>query len=167
MGPEAAKVSAAPKQARAPTSVAASGRAPPAARLIGIVAEVDETGGRTPYSRTLYRGGEGMWSWILHRVSGLAILGFLFLHILDTSLVALGPEHYNNFVRIYKTTFFRPLEVVLIAAVIYHSLNGIRVILIDFWERGARYERPLAVAQTVLSLVLFLPAAVIMLRPIF
>lgn len=121
---------------------------------------------RAPYRRILYRGGEGMWSWILHRGTGLAVLGFLFLHILDTSLIGFGAEHYNRFVNLYKTAYFRPLEVVLIGAVIFHSLNGVRVILIDFWDRGALYERRLAVAQSVLSIALFLPAAFMMLRPI-
>lgn len=119
------------------------------------------------YRRIFYRGGEGMWSWILHRGTGLAVLAFLFLHILDTSLVGLGPEHYNRFVRIYKTTFFRPLEVLLVGAVIYHALNGVRVLLIDFWEAGARHEKGLAAVQNALALVLFLPAAFMMLRPIF
>lgn len=119
------------------------------------------------YRRTLYRGGEGMWSWILHRGTGLAVLGFLFLHILDTSLVGLGEEHYNRFVSIYQAAFFRPLEVLLVGAVIFHALNGVRVVLIDFWEKGARHERRLAAVQGVLSALLFLPAAFMMLRPMF
>lgn len=119
------------------------------------------------YKRTLYKGGEGMWSWILHRGSGLAVLGFLFLHILDTSLVGLGEEHYNRFVSIYKMSFFRPLEILLIFFVIYHSFNGLRVILIDFWSKGARYEKQLAALQTVITIALFLPAAYFMGKPIF
>jgi succinate dehydrogenase / fumarate reductase cytochrome b subunit len=121
----------------------------------------------TPYRRTRYKGGEGMWSWILHRGTGLMVLGFLFLHILDTSLIGFGAHHYNRFVSIYKTAFFRPLEVLLVGAVIYHAMNGLRVVLIDFWERGARNERRLAVAQHVLTLALFLPSAYIMLKPLF
>lgn len=120
-----------------------------------------------PYRRTRYRGGEGMWSWILHRGTGLMVLGFLFLHILDTSLIGFGEEHYNRFVSFYKTVLFRPLEVVLVGAVIYHALNGLRIVLIDFWGRGARNERRLAQVQNVLSLAMFLPSAYIMLKPIF
>lgn len=125
-----------------------------------------ERSDRTPYRRVFYRGGEGMWSWMLHRGTGLAVLGFLFLHILDTSLVGLGAEHYNRFVSVYKWVLFRPLEVILVGAVIFHALNGVRVVLIDFWSRGAHYERALARAQAVLSLGMFLPAAFMMLRPV-
>jgi succinate dehydrogenase / fumarate reductase cytochrome b subunit len=45
-----------------------------------------------------YRGREGYWAWLLHRVSGVAIILFLFLHILDTSLIGFGPAAYESFV---------------------------------------------------------------------
>ena len=44
---------------------------------------------------TLYRGKTGMWSWVLHRITGVAIFFFLLVHTLDTSLVRLSPEDYN------------------------------------------------------------------------
>jgi succinate dehydrogenase / fumarate reductase cytochrome b subunit len=108
-----------------------------------------------------------MWSWILHRGTGLMVLGFLFLHILDTSLIGFGKHHYDYFVNIYKTAWFRPLEVILVGAVIYHSMNGLRVILVDFWDRGVQYQRQLATAVNLVSLVMFIPSAFIMLKPIF
>src|SRR5207248_4143269 len=36
---------------------------------------------------TLYRGREGMWSWVAHRITGVLIFFFLFAHVLDTALV--------------------------------------------------------------------------------
>ena len=61
-----------------------------------------------------------MWSWILHRGTGLMVLGFLFLHILDTSLIGFGKEHYDRFVGFYKTALFRPLEVLLVFLTLGH-----------------------------------------------
>ncbi|MCA1840986.1 MAG: succinate dehydrogenase, cytochrome b556 subunit [Actinomycetota bacterium] len=122
---------------------------------------------KEPYSRTLYKGGGGMWSWILHRGSGLAVLGFLFLHILDTSAVKFGPKYYNALAKFYESPFFRPLEVVLMGLVIYHSFNGLRVILVDFWSKGSRYQTQLTRAVGIVSIVMFLPAAFFMLKPIF
>ncbi|HEU5004278.1 MAG TPA: succinate dehydrogenase, cytochrome b556 subunit [Actinomycetota bacterium] len=118
-----------------------------------------------PYRRRRYQGGEGMWSWILHRGSGLFVLGFLFLHILDTALIGFGKHHYDSIINIYKKVWFQPLEVILVGAVIYHSLNGLRVILIDFWDRGAAHERQLALATNLVSAALFIPSAIIMLKP--
>jgi succinate dehydrogenase cytochrome b subunit len=116
------------------------------------------------YKRTLYRGGAGMWSWILHRGSGLAVLGFLFLHVLDTSLVMFGPKAYNRMAHFYESALFRPLEVLLMFLVIYHAFNGLRVILVDFWPKGVRYEKRLNQVVMGITLVLFLPSAFVMLR---
>jgi succinate dehydrogenase cytochrome b subunit len=116
------------------------------------------------YKRTLYRGGPGMWSWILHRGSGLAVLGFLFLHVLDTSLVMFGPKAYNRMAHFYESALFRPLEVLLMFLVIYHAFNGLRVILVDFWPKGVRYEKRLNQVVMGITLVLFLPSAFVMLR---
>jgi succinate dehydrogenase / fumarate reductase cytochrome b subunit len=117
--------------------------------------------------RTHYRGGGGMWSWILHRGSGLAVLGFLFLHVVDTSLVMLGPKAYNTMAMIYESAVFRPLEVLLMFFVIYHSFNGLRVMAVDFWSKGARYQAHLSRAVWLVTLALFLPSAYLMLRPLF
>lgn len=91
--------------------------------------------------RTLYRGDPGMWSWVLHRISGAAIFFFLFVHVVDTALVRVSPEAYNAVIETYKTPIIGLMEIGLVAAVLYHALNGIRVILIDFWSKGTRYQR--------------------------
>lgn len=108
-----------------------------------------------------------MWSWILHRGSGLAVLGFLFLHVLDTSLVMFGPNAYNTMAKFYESALFRPLEVLLMFLVIFHAFNGLRVIIVDLWTRGSRYQAQLSRLVWAITLVLFLPSAWIMLRPIF
>ncbi len=120
-----------------------------------------------PYRRTLYRGGGGMWTWILHRFSGIAVLGFLFLHILDTATIAFGPRLYNTMAKFYELPLFRPLEVVLMFFVIYHSFNGLRVIVIDFWTKGSQYQVLLGRAVMGITMLLFIPAAFFMLRPLF
>ncbi|WP_197374253.1 succinate dehydrogenase, cytochrome b556 subunit [Mycolicibacterium baixiangningiae] len=91
--------------------------------------------------RTLYRGDPGMWSWVLHRITGAAIFFFLFVHVVDTALVRVSPEAYNAVIETYKTPIIGLLEIGLVGAVLYHALNGIRVILIDFWSKGPRYQR--------------------------
>ena len=63
----------------------------------------------------LYRGGEGHWSYILHRVTGVGVLLFLLVHILDTSLLGWGPEVYNKVISIYRHPFFRVSEIGLFA----------------------------------------------------
>jgi succinate dehydrogenase / fumarate reductase cytochrome b subunit len=114
-----------------------------------------------------YRGREGYWAWLLHRVSGVAIVLFLFLHVLDTSLVGFGPKVYETFVSLYRAPGFRVMEVALAGAVLYHGINGIRIILIDFIQDATRVQRQLWYVVWASFLVLFLPAAYFMLRPVF
>jgi succinate dehydrogenase / fumarate reductase cytochrome b subunit len=115
----------------------------------------------------IYRGQEGMYAWLLHRISGIAILVFLMAHIVDTALVAFGPDVYNAVMSIYHNPVARVGEALLVAGVIYHALNGLRVILIDFWGEAVRVQRQLWWAAFVLSVLLTLPAAYIMLKPVF
>ena len=109
---------------------------------------------------TLYRGREGMWSWVLHRITGVAIFFFLLVHILDTSLIRLSPEAYNAVIGAYKTPIMGLGEVALVAAIGLHALNGLRIILIDFTGFGTRHQRAvfwIAVGIWILLLVAFVP----------
>lgn len=112
--------------------------------------------------RTLYRGDPGMWSWVLHRITGAAIFFFLLVHVLDTALVRVSPEAYNEVVGTYKTPIVGLMEVGLVAAVLYHALNGIRLILIDFWSEGPRYQRQMLWAVASVWLVVMVPALVVL-----
>ncbi|GAA2190223.1 succinate dehydrogenase, cytochrome b556 subunit [Leucobacter sp. USCH14] len=90
---------------------------------------------------TLYRGNEGMWSWVLHRITGVSIFFFLLVHVLDTALVRVSPEAYNAVMSTYKTPVMGLGEAVLVAAIVFHAYNGIRIILVDYWSKGAKYQR--------------------------
>ena len=116
---------------------------------------------------SLYRGGVGQWSWLLHRVTGVGVLIFLCLHILDTSLIVLGPEHYNAVIRIYRLPVFRVLEVGLFASVLFHALNGVRIILIDCWVDLTRIHTTLFRVQIALFTLTMIPVTWIMLTPLF
>lgn len=104
---------------------------------------------------TLYRGKVGMWSWVLHRITGVAIFFFLLVHVLDTSLVRIDPEAFNAVMATYKTVIIGIGELGLVAAILYHSLNGVRIILIDFWRKGAKYQNVMFWVVIGLALLLF------------
>jgi succinate dehydrogenase / fumarate reductase cytochrome b subunit len=82
-----------------------------------------------------------MWSWVLHRITGVAIFFFLLVHVLDTSLIRVSPEAYDAVIGTYKNPIMAVGEVVLVAGIVFHAMNGLRIILIDFWSKGARYQR--------------------------
>lgn len=109
---------------------------------------------------TLYRGREGMWSWVLHRVTGVAIFFFLLVHILDTALVRVSPEAYNVVISAYKTPLMGIGEIALVGAIMFHALNGLRIILVDYWSKGANYQRAMfwiVLAVWAVLMIGFLP----------
>ena len=113
---------------------------------------------------TLYRGREGMWSWVAHRVTGVLIFFFLFSHVLDTALVRVSPDAYDRIMDTYKTPIVNLFEVGLVGAVLYHALNGMRVMAIDFWDKGTRYQKQMTFAVVGVTLLVMLPGTYYMLE---
>jgi succinate dehydrogenase / fumarate reductase cytochrome b subunit len=101
-----------------------------------------------------------MWSWVLHRITGVAIYFFLLVHILDTSLVRLSPEAYNAVINSYKTPIMGLGEIALVAAIGLHALNGLRIILIDSSSFGVKHQKLLyyiVIGLWILLLIGFVP----------
>jgi succinate dehydrogenase / fumarate reductase cytochrome b subunit len=115
----------------------------------------------------MYRGQSGQWSFFLHRLTGLGVLLFLLLHIVDITLAGFGPKVYNDSIKIFSTGVIRLASLALIASVLYHAFNGVRIILIDFWPAAHKYQREMFYAVLALSVLCFLPMAYFVLAPIF
>ncbi|HEY7126359.1 MAG TPA: succinate dehydrogenase, cytochrome b556 subunit [Ktedonobacterales bacterium] len=115
----------------------------------------------------MYRGQSGMFSWLFHRISGLGILLFLLLHIVDITLLGFGPAVYNDAISIFSTWYIRIASLFLIAAVLYHAYNGVRIILVDFWPRGARFQQAMFWTVLLATIVCWVPTAVIIMAPCF
>lgn len=115
----------------------------------------------------MYKGQSGMWSWLLHRVTGLGILLFLFVHIVDISLLGFGPVVYDDGILLFDSVVVRLLSLALIGAVLFHAFNGVRIMVIDFWRKGVKYQRGMFVAALVLAIVTFIPMAYFVIGPVF
>jgi len=114
-----------------------------------------------------YRGREGQLSFLLHRVTGLGTLLFLAIHILDTATVYFFPSFYEEAIALYQSTLFGIGELALVFSVIFHGVNGLRIAYLDMfrpkdWE--IHRQRSGVRITLIISLVLWVPAAVIMLR---
>ncbi|HSE09801.1 MAG TPA: succinate dehydrogenase, cytochrome b556 subunit [Nocardioidaceae bacterium] len=116
---------------------------------------------------TLYRGREGMWSWVAHRITGVTLFFFLFAHVIDTAMVRVSPEAYNTAVETYKNPLVGLMEVGLVGAVLFHAFNGIRIILVDFWSEGPRYQRQMTWAVLGLFVLLMVPFVIRHLSNVF
>ena len=115
----------------------------------------------------MYKGQSGMWSWLLHRVTGLGILLFLFVHIVDISLLGFGPQVYNDGILLFDSVVVRLLSLALIGAVLLHAFNGVRIMFIDFWRKGVKYQRGMFVTALVLTIIAFIPLAYFVIVPVF
>jgi succinate dehydrogenase / fumarate reductase cytochrome b subunit len=76
----------------------------------------------------------GTWAWILHRLSGLALVFYITLHIWIINTLSQGPEKFNNIMDFLNSPIFKYLEVGLWAIILFHAFNGVRIVVIDFFQ---------------------------------
>ena len=88
-----------------------------------------------------YRGFWGQWSWLAHRLSGLAVLLFLLIHVWDTANATFWPEAYSYTVEIFKWFPFSVGEIALMAAVLFHAFNGMIIGALALAANPKGYER--------------------------
>ncbi len=96
-------------------------RRPVSERRRGVAAWADPRGRRL-----------GAFAWALNRITGLGVLLYLFIHLFVISLLARGPSAWDSFVSIATSPAFLSLDVLLLAGLLIHGLNGIRVTLVGF-----------------------------------
>ncbi len=91
----------------------------------------------------------GMWAWLLHKFTGWVLIGYLVIHIavLSTIIPAQdgvtlgGQDLYTAVLQgLEGLLIVRLLEIGLVASISYHTLNGIRLLLMDAGI-GYRYQR--------------------------
>jgi succinate dehydrogenase / fumarate reductase, cytochrome b subunit len=114
-----------------------------------------------------YRGREGHWGFLLHRITGLGVGLFLTIHIADTAMVFYQPALYIEALKLYQSTLFGIAEIFLIFCIFYHGVNGLRVAYFDLfapqkWE--ILTQRSLTRWTLGIALLLWIPAAGWMLR---
>lgn len=75
----------------------------------------------------------GMWAWILHRLTGLGLVLYIFIHIvLMSSSLLRGQQAFDAMLSyLMGHPVFQVLETLLLGAALYHGFNGIRILLFD------------------------------------
>lgn len=86
-----------------------------------------------------YRGGGPMWAWMLHRVTGLAMLLFIGLHVFASFFMQqTASDLATNVNIVYESWIF---QIVMVFIVIFHALNGLRIAILDIWPRYQTFQR--------------------------
>jgi succinate dehydrogenase / fumarate reductase cytochrome b subunit len=72
----------------------------------------------------------GMWAWLLFRISGLVLVFYLGAHII---VISMGQfDKFDGLMEFFDKPVLVLLDLALVVAVLYHALNGVRIILMDF-----------------------------------
>jgi succinate dehydrogenase / fumarate reductase cytochrome b subunit len=80
----------------------------------------------------MYRWHAGYVAWLLNRITGVLITLYLVLHVWVIHNLAHGPKQYKQVMDLLSSKLFMFLELGLIGVVLYHMMNGIRIVLVDF-----------------------------------
>ncbi|HZL65360.1 MAG TPA: succinate dehydrogenase, cytochrome b556 subunit [Thermoleophilia bacterium] len=104
--------------------------------------------------------GTGMWAWMLFRISGLILVFYLFVHVWVISQGRLGGAGtMNSFFKFFDKPFLVLLDLMLVSAVLYHALNGVRIVLMDLGIGIKQHKLVFWVCMVVAALALSLFAA--------
>ncbi|MCU0503422.1 MAG: hypothetical protein MUC51_17000 [Anaerolineae bacterium] len=105
-----------------------------------------------------YRGGQPMTAWLLHRLAGIGIVLFVGMHVFAGFILYAIPGGTANTVANALTEFYeaRPMQIFVLFAVLYHGLNGLRIVVLDMWPSLHRYHREAMWVQWAVFLPLFL-----------
>jgi succinate dehydrogenase / fumarate reductase cytochrome b subunit len=94
-----------------------------------------------------------MWAWLLQRITGLALVGYLLVHVWVVSSATVSGMAFDDIMAFFQRPVFIALDVLLLLAVLAHGINGVRIVLFDFGA-GVRIHRPLLAIAVVLILAL-------------
>ena len=116
-------------------------------------------------TKVVYKGKSGQWAFVGHRVSGMLVFFFLLLHIVDVSLINADPVLYDEVHELYGNILLRIFEVGLLFVLLFHSFNGLRIVLVDFFPGMVRNERKLFTVVMALTLLVGVPCGYVILEP--
>jgi succinate dehydrogenase / fumarate reductase cytochrome b subunit len=89
-----------------------------------------------------YHRFSGSWAYLLHRITGIGLTVYLFVHIWALSSLSAGRHAFTEEMKTFTTPPFKFAEWALGLLVMFHAFNGIRIAIVDFGE-GARYHKKL------------------------
>jgi succinate dehydrogenase / fumarate reductase, cytochrome b subunit len=114
---------------------------------------------------TIYKGRSGQWAFVAHRTTGFLVFMFLLLHIVDVSLVNADVDLYDEVHALYGNILLRIFECGLLLALLFHALNGLRIVIVDFFPKAVANEKALTAGVVVLTLAAGIPGCLVILWP--
>jgi succinate dehydrogenase / fumarate reductase cytochrome b subunit len=111
----------------------------------------------------IYRWQLGFWAFLLMRISGLALALYLLMHLYVLTNLLEGPATFNQIMKMMQNPLIKFLELVLLGGVVYHAVNGIRILGVDFVS-GAKHHQAWFWAMVILGVGIFIFGAIPLLK---
>jgi len=105
----------------------------------------------------MYRGGEGQWAYYLHRFTGALIVLYLLLHATEMTAPVFGSDFAAAVAGWFRTASYKLLQLLAVGAIIYHGLNGIRIMLMDFTSWGTRIQKYVWYVVLIVFFLMYVP----------
>jgi succinate dehydrogenase cytochrome b subunit len=103
----------------------------------------------------------GSVAFLTNRVTGLLLIGYLYLHLGVLYLLTEGQGSWATVLHLFKSHGVLALESLLILFILVHGLNGLRLALVGTGI-GVRHQRAWFTAAMSVSAVLYLVAVLAM-----
>jgi succinate dehydrogenase / fumarate reductase cytochrome b subunit len=96
----------------------------------------------------------GSAAWIIHRITGVLLTLYIFLHLYVLSSLK-DPRKYESLMEAMDNPLIKTGEAMLLLLIIAHALNGVRLTLLDCGV-ASKYHKRLFCSAAVLAGIIFL-----------
>jgi succinate dehydrogenase / fumarate reductase cytochrome b subunit len=100
----------------------------------------------------------GTWAFVANRLTGLGLVAYLYLHLVLLSTLVRGPEAWDGLVELFRRPVFLAFDLLLVAGLAFHGLNGLRVALVGSGLLIDRHRALLVAAAILVGLVTLVAA---------
>lgn len=94
----------------------------------------------------------GMWSWLFQRITAVLLIVCLAIHLIFTHILNIGELNYDNIASRLAHASLTAVDIILLAAGLYHALNGLRMVLMDYWFTSRKRALALTIVLWVVGL---------------
>ena len=108
----------------------------------------------------------GTFSWFLHRISGVLLLIYLFMHLWVLGSAQLGPAAFDARLRMVQSPIFHFLEIGLVFVIFYHMINGLSITVMDFFNLSTRHKTLVTISVTIFAIVAIIALSIMLPRAI-
>jgi len=94
----------------------------------------------------------GMWAYAINRIACIGLVVYLYVHMVILSMLSRGPAGWDAFIALARQPYFLVLDVILLAGMLIHGLNGLLIAFMGF-DVGVKKQKVLFSALMLVAAV--------------